>query len=94
MIVNPNQSILDISLQASGGIETLFDTAAANGVGITDDLLAGQVVDIPGTSNDKVVGYYSVNGIIPATAPTAYELEQHPVGGINYMGIEIDFIVS
>lgn len=88
------QSTLDIAIQQCGSVEAVFDMMALNGISVTDDLNAGASLVMPDASDDRVVSYYTVNKITPATAVTLDEMNQHPVGGINFMGIGIDFIVS
>ena len=63
-----NQSLLDIALQVSGSAEATYDVALENGISITDDLMPGQVLKFTGVPvNKKVVNYYAVNNIKPAT---------------------------
>ena len=73
-----NQTLPDIALQECGNIEAAFDIARLNGLSLTDELKTGQTLD----------------GVKPATAPSAGEVEAAPYGGIGYMGIEIDFVVK
>lgn len=93
-VVQQGQSILDVALQQCGNIEAIFEMAALNSISVTDDLPAGNSLVMPEAKDGKVVSYYSVNRVTPATAVTLDEINQHPVGGINFMGIELDFIVS
>lgn len=93
-VVQQGQSILDVAIQQCGSVESILDMAALNGISVTDDLNAGTPLVMPDAKDGKVVSYYSVNRVTPATAVTLDEINQHPVGGINFMGIEIDFIVS
>ena len=93
-VVQQGQSILDVAIQQCGSVESILDMAALNSISVTDDLNAGASLVMPDAKDGKVVSYYSVNRVTPATAVTLDEINQHPVGGINFMGIEIDFIVS
>lgn len=94
MKAHNRQSFVDISVQACGSVEAMFDFAAANEVSITDEPVQGVDYNVPPTDNVNVTvtGRYSTQGYKPATA---IEFTQTAAwGGINYMGIEIDFIVS
>ena len=63
-----NQSLLDIALQVSGSAEAAYDVALENGKSITDELTPGQELKFTGAqANRKVVNYYTVNNIKPAT---------------------------
>lgn len=93
--VYERQSVLDVAVQHSGSIESIFDLASLNGLSVTDDLVPNDSLQRSEVTTDAdVVFYYSTKGIIPSTAPSADDIAQHPIGGINYMGIQIDFIVS
>jgi hypothetical protein len=85
-----NQSLFDIALQAAGSIESVFDIAATNGIEITAELPTGMVLTIPKVVNRRIVEYYRVNGIVPATALEASKQQE----GIDFWTVEYDFIVS
>lgn len=91
-----NQTLPDIALQECGNIEAAFDIARLNGLSLTDELKTGQTLDIACTTacTESVVGELAADGVKPATAPSAEEVEAAPYGGIGYMGIEIDFVVK
>ena len=64
-----NQSLLDIAIQETGTLESLFDLALANGISITEDNLSNQ--DLKTESNfidADILGYYSSKKILPATS--------------------------
>ena len=84
--VKDRQSLLDMAVQTAGSMEAAFGLAAANGVSLTDTLADGQVLD--------TVRRYSVQGIQPATALSEEEMAALAQEGINFMGVEIDFVVS
>ena len=87
-----NQTMLDIAIQYCGDADSALDVAIANGLSLTDSLQPGQILTLPEIpANRAVANYYGVNGIKPATGETP---ETAPPGGISYMGIQIDFIVS
>lgn len=93
--VYERQSMLDVAVQHLGGVESVFDLALSNGLSITDDLNPNDsLIGCESVASLDIVEYFSNRGVVPFTAPTAYDLEHHPVGGINFMGVESDFIVS
>jgi len=83
--IQPMQTLLDIAMETDNGIDNLFVIALANGLGITDDLNAGDMII---ANNNLVNAFYNKR---PASAilPT-----QQPPGGIGFMQIGTDFIVS
>jgi len=64
----PGQSIFDIALMTCGIAEAAYDIALANDINITDSV-EGVALAIPGSieKNKKVVEYYAINLIEPAT---------------------------
>ena len=86
------QTLLDIALQQYGNAEAAMDLAIANDKSISQDISAGESITLPETlQNRRMVKYYDINSIMPATAISPSTIVN---GGINYLGIEIDFIVS
>lgn len=88
------QTLFDIAIQTSGSIEAVLEIAAANDISVTDDLEPGKELEVPRVVNQTIADYFRVNGITPATAVRKEDQENAPYGGIDFMGIEIDFIVS
>lgn len=88
------QSLLDMAVQTAGSVEAAFRLSATNDIGITDTLEDGQVLDTVPAENAETVCRYGVQKIEPATALSAEEMSALAQEGINFMGIEIDFIVS
>ena len=94
-IILHNQSLLDLAVQHTGAVESVFAIAVANGLSLTDDLPAGAEIKIPDSVNkdSDVLNYYSAKRLQPATAvilpPEAERLE-----GIGYWAISVDFKVS
>ena len=84
------QSLLDIAIQETGSIENIFEIAYHNGLSITDELAVGYEVDIPADIDKsmKTVNYFSNLELKPASEPEPKK------GGIGYMAVRIDFIVS
>ncbi len=92
-----NQSLLDLALQHTGTIESVFEFAEANSLNITDDVQAGTPLYLGeglGVRND-ILAYYTAKNLQPATAFTK-EDEQvaKRLEGISIWAINLDFIVS
>lgn len=88
--IKVGQSVFDIALQERGELKAAFEIAEQNGISVTDELMAGKVLQLERDSNHQVVSEYQSEGIFPATALEKGLLPE----GIGYMGIEIDFMVS
>lgn len=92
-----NQSLLDLALQHTGTIESIFEFAEANTLNITDDVRAGNTLVLPAEAftNKDILGYYTTKNIQPATAFTK-EDEQvfERLEGISIWAINLDFVVS
>lgn len=89
-----SQSLLDLAIQHTGSVENAFDLALANGLSLTDDLEAGESIQLIAygiQQNKDILNYYTAKNIQPATAITA-AVEQPQ--GISYWAIGIDFIVQ
>lgn len=87
------QSLLDIAVQTSGGVEAAFDLAAANDVSVSESLEAGAQLETAPVADKMVLERYTARQIRPATELSDEEIEAAPFGGIGYMGIEVDFMV-
>ena len=95
--VKEGQTLLDIALQTGGHIETVFALAEANGMSITDRLEDGCVLTVPepiAGGVHRTVELYKAHKVEPATELSPDDMSACPYGGIGFMGIEIDFIVS
>ena len=91
------QTLLDIALQIGGHIETVLALAEANGISITDRLEDGRILIVPEpieSGDARTVELYKAHKVEPATEISPDEMSACPYGGIGFMGIEIDFIVS
>lgn len=94
--VTSQQSALDLALQFCGGLEAAFDLALRNDISITDDLQDGQQFEVPAIVSKDVTNYYSIHDIRPATAITTDAINEI-IGtgeGVDFWGIEYDFVVS
>ena len=92
-----NQSLLDLALQHTGTIESVFELAEANSLNITDDVQAGAPLYLGeglGVRNE-ILSYYTAKNLQPATA-FSKEDEQvfERLEGISIWAINLDFIVS
>ena len=92
-----NQSLLDLALQHTGTIESVFELAKDNALNITDDVQAGTPLYLGeglGVRNE-ILSYYTAKNLQPATAFTK-EDEQvfERLEGISIWAINLDFIVS
>ena len=89
----PGQNIFDICLQELGSIEWLVDLHIANGwEAYPKDIVPGEAIVIP----DVAVNLVLV-GLMSSYKPSTNDYTKSTViteGGIGFMGIEIDFIVS
>ena len=91
------QSMLDMALQCGGHVETALALAVANELSVTDRLEDGQELTVPEPvveGDVRTVALYRAHGVEPATEASADDMWACPYGGIGFMGIEIDFIVS
>jgi len=92
-----NQSLLDLALQHTGTIESVFQFAEANSFNITDDVVAGKPLVLPAEAftNKDILSYYTAKNLQPATAFTkADEQVFERLEGISIWAINLDFIVS
>jgi len=92
--VQDRQSIVDVAIQTSGDVSAALDVAIANDKNITDDLEGGDELDTVAVSDKNIVSRYAEKNIVPATAISDEDADNAPFGGIGYMGIELDFMVS
>ena len=92
-----NQSLLDLALQHTGTIESIFEFAEANTLNITDDVVAGKILALPDEAftNQDILAYYISKNLQPATA---FSKEDEQVferqEGISIWAINLDFIVT
>ena len=90
-----NQSLLDLALQHTGTIESIFELAVLNEKSITDDMVAGTSLLIGEISNKDILNYYTAKGIQPVTAFTKSDKQVFErLEGISIWAINLDFIVS
>ncbi len=75
-----NQTMLDVALQHTGSVETIFDILQANpGVELCDQPAPGTEIEIPEhaikAGNVLVKNFYTENYIVPASAVIEYDTE-------------------
>ena len=89
-----NQNLLDIAIQEYGTPYAVFDLAIVNGLGITDDLEEGIILELAKNSfeENEAADYYKKKQIGPATA-TKITVNQS-LGGIGIMNITNTFIIG
>jgi hypothetical protein len=90
--VKARQTPPDIAIQCAGALDSVFEMAALNNQGITDDLTPGNMVTAPGIAVADVADYFRKYKIYPGSAIT--ELVTLISEGVEFWGIEYDFIVS
>lgn len=92
-----NQSIIDVAVQEQGSALTAFEWARNNGHSITDDLFAGQQLNIPTSQfeNTDVANYFKGKRQMVACGSrvSVDDLPVKPIG-IGAMIIENDFIIG
>ena len=88
------QSLLDMAIQESGGIEAVMELSIRNDIAVSQELDAMTELEAAAIIDSKVVNRYQLQRIRPATEVTAEEMAAVPYGGIGFMGVEVDFIVS
>jgi len=92
-----NQSLLDLALQHTGSIESVFELAEANALNITDDIQAGKILILPteAFTNKDILAYYTAKNIQPATAFTKEDKQVlERLEGISIWAINLDFVVG
>jgi len=94
MKILAGQSLLDAAVQHCGTAEAAFDLAFENDKSITDERFVGEELLETGIINRDNFDYYARRNLQPATGLTDLQFSGVLDGGIDFMGIEIDFIVS
>lgn len=90
-----NQSLLDLALQHTGTIESIFELAVLNEKSVTDDMVAGASLLIGEISNKDILNYYTAKNIQPATAFTKADKQVlERLEGISIWAINLDFVVG
>ena len=67
--IKHRQNLLDISIQETGSLESLFDIALSNGKSITDNISVNELITVTNEADkSEIVAFYEANKIYPATA--------------------------
>ena len=94
--VTSRQSLFDVAVQHCGTWEAALDLALLAGISLTDDLTVGDTLTLTEPADTQTVQTFAVNRYEPATACTNTDiltiLDQQE--GIDFWGIEFDFVVS
>ncbi|MBR1922128.1 MAG: hypothetical protein IJ838_00040 [Paludibacteraceae bacterium] len=94
--VTSHQSLFDVAVEHCGTMEDAMLIAFLNGRSLTDDLVNGEELTIGEPSDTATVQTFAVNRYKPASAITQDQILE-VLGqdeGIEFWGIEFDFIVS
>jgi len=89
--IHKHQTLLDVAIEHAGSTEALFTLAFINGFSLTDDVTPGKELLLPDIVDFKSQQYFQ-NSIYKPTTTTV--LTPALLGGIEFWGIETDFIVS
>ncbi len=96
--IEKGQTLADIAIQETGWLEGIFDIAETNDIGVTDELASETIINVDDQKTYKnQLRLIKLAEIKPATkfGPWKYEEIDEPVlGGIGYMAVGINFIVS
>jgi hypothetical protein len=93
--VEYGQTLVDLALQSCGDESRLFELADLNGIGVTDDLVPGNMMNVPEpeTKKQRIANLLRdrkpASGVNPI--PPGGELNEE---GIEFWALEVDFIVS
>ena len=90
------QTLLDVSVQETGTVESVFDIAEKNDLSLTDDIEAGYEMFIDQVIDNAVVIDYRSENRKPASGISTADINS-VIGsgeGIGFMQIGYDFIVS
>lgn len=90
IIIKDRQTLTDIAVQCLGSAEGACDIARLNGLSVTSDVEPGSVIVLPEPVNRRIVDFFKRIKVFPAMK---IDVSTRP-GGIGYMQIGTDFIVS
>jgi hypothetical protein len=96
--IKKGQTFADFAIQETGWFEGLFDLAQTNNCGLTDILPAETLLKVDSEKTHvHMLRQVKLSGIKPATQFCFWLTEETPepqLGGIGYMAVGIDFIVT
>lgn len=68
--VKDRQTVMDVALQYCGSAEAAFEICFLNDFSLSFKIEPGTFLKVPEATNQKIVDYYRVNKIEPATEDT------------------------
>lgn len=89
-IIKERQTITDIAVQYTGSADAALEIARLNGRSVTDVMEPGTFLIIPQPTNRRKADFYARREMDPAMEMYV----TNKPGGIGYMQIGTDFIVS
>jgi hypothetical protein len=89
--VKPGQNLVDIAIINLGSAQGLFALANLNGLGVTDDLVVGQVLLLPDVIDKRIKKVFDSNVEKNGYLATSQDVI---MDGIDYWTIGGTFIVS
>jgi hypothetical protein len=92
IIAKEGQTLFDIAVQGMGDAESAYEIGRLNSISVTTGLVSGQVLMLPDQATDAdVLREFEIRKYVPATN----DIGTDDVGlGIEFWGIEIDFVVQ
>lgn len=90
IIAKDGQTLLDLQLIGCGSMESIIDTCIKNDRSVSEDIADGDLIEVGEVENTDVVRMYANRNYSPATALRSEE----KYGGIGFMAVGVDFIVS
>lgn len=95
VVVKDGQTLMDIAVKEKGSVEAVFDIAALNGISVTEEIVAGTVLDLPASVWNRLLeNYCKGNNVDPSTDLNDDDLNEIWQGGIGYMMIGEDFQIG
>jgi hypothetical protein len=88
-LMQQRQTVADFTCQHCGTMEALFLLAELNGISVTENVAPGTELKAIPTEN-KIIAFYA-NSILDIVTE---DIDRVKPGGIGYMQIQNDFIVS
>lgn len=79
----PGQGLVDIAVQHLGSAEAAYSLAVLNGLDVTAELSAGQVLDLPEVENKRVARIMKERRYTPASGPVQESLPAPAISWIR-----------
>lgn len=96
VIVQHNQSLLDIAVQYTGASENAFKIAFANNISVDAYISPGSIIEIPANVNlnTEIRDYFKNKNQNPATHDEVLNGNEIILEGISYWIINENFVVQ